>query len=244
MNSNGDSLVIRMGGESGEGIVTIGEVFVRIAARSGLEVFTFRTYPAEIMGGHVVYQARIGRDRVLSDGDEMDVLVALNEEGYQKHIEELRPGGTLVYDSSVVEPPDDGRAHYPVPVTRLSDELEFPRGKNLVMVGALVGLFGLPADRAKEVVVARLGKYRSLLPKNEASLAKGLEYVQEHYRDRLPPQLEPPDELTMERLVMTGNQAAALGALAAGCRFYAGYPITPATDIMEYMAQNMPALGG
>jgi 2-oxoglutarate ferredoxin oxidoreductase subunit alpha len=244
MRSNGDSLVIRMGGESGEGIVTIGEVFVRIAARSGLEVFTFRTYPAEIMGGHVVYQARIGRDRVLSDGDEMDVLVALNEEGYHKHIEELRPGGTLVYDSSVVEPPDDGRTHYPVPVTRLSDELEFPRGKNLIMVGALVGLFGLPAGRAEEVVTARLGKYQSLLPKNLASVAKGYEYVQQHYRDQLPHQLEPPEELPSERLVMTGNQAAALGALAAGCRFYAGYPITPATDIMEYMAQNMPALGG
>jgi 2-oxoglutarate ferredoxin oxidoreductase subunit alpha len=244
MSSNGDSLVIRMGGESGEGIVTIGEVFVRIAARSGLEVFTFRTYPAEIMGGHVVYQARIGPDRVLSDGDEMDVLVALNEEGYQKHIEELRPGGTLVYDSSVVEPPDDGRTHYPVPVTGLSDELEFSRGKNLIMVGALVGLFGLPVERANEVVAARLGKYQSLLPKNLASLAKGHEYVQQHYSDRRPPQLEPPKVLTSERLVMTGNQAAALGALAAGCRFYAGYPITPATDIMEYMAQNMPALGG
>jgi 2-oxoglutarate ferredoxin oxidoreductase subunit alpha len=90
------SFVIRIGGESGEGIVTIGEVFVRIAAFSGLEVFTFRTFPAEIMGGHVVYQARIGRERVLSQGDQMDVLVAMNQEGFENHIGELRPGGVLV----------------------------------------------------------------------------------------------------------------------------------------------------
>ena len=210
MSKNNDSLVIRMGGESGEGIVTIGEVFVRIAARSGLEVFTFRTYPAEIMGGHVVYQARIGQDRVLSDGDEIDALVALNEEGYEKHIGELRPDGTLIYDSGTVDPPADGRDHYPIPVTELSKQLDFPRGKNLVMVGALLGLFGLPLEQARQVVTARLGKYKSLLPKNLASLASGLYYVQKHHLDRLPPQMNPPEGEAPERLVMTGNQAAAL----------------------------------
>ena len=242
--SNGDSLVIRMGGESGEGIVTIGEVFVRIAARSGLEVFTFRTYPAEIMGGHVMYQARIGRSRVLSDGDEINALVALNEEGYEKHVDELKSGGTLIYDEGVVEPPEDGRTHYAIAVTAISQELEFPRGKNLVMVGALLGLFGLPLSRGKEVVTALLGKYKSLLPKNLESLERGYDYARTHFADRLPPQFDPPEGETPERLVMTGNQAAALGALAAGCRFFAGYPITPASGLMEFMAQNMPALGG
>jgi len=241
---NGDSLVIRMGGESGEGIVTIGEVLVRIAARAGLDVFTFRTYPAEIMGGHVVYQARIGRSRVLSDGDEMDALVALNKEGYEKHIHELRPGGTLIFDSNAVQPPADDRNHYPVPVTDLAQQLDFPRGKNLVMVGALVGLFGLPMEKAKDMVVDKLGKYKSLLPKNLESLQLGYQHVMEHFVDNLPPQLKPPAGDTPERLVMTGNPAAALGALAAGCRFYSGYPITPATGLMEYMAQNMPKLGG
>ncbi len=244
MSNKDKSLVIRMGGESGEGIVTIGEVLVRIAARSGLEVFTFRTYPAEIMGGHVVYQARIGEERVLSDGDEMDALVALNEEGYEKHIGELRPGGTLIYDNSAVQPPEGDQSRYAIPVSDLSKTLEFTRGKNLIMVGALVSLFGLPMQRAQEVVTARLGKYKSLLPKNLESLARGYDYVQEHYADRLPPQLQAPEGETPERLVMTGNQAAALGALAAGCRFYSGYPITPATSLMEFMAQNMPSLGG
>ncbi len=239
------SFVIRMGGESGEGIVTIGEVFVRIAAYSGLEVFTFRTFPAEIMGGHVMYQARIGQERVLSQGDQMDVLVAMNQEGYENHIDELRPGGALVYDSDVFTPPESGDfLLYAIPVTELSKEINFPRGKNLIMVGALGQLFGLPQDRSEQMVERRLGKYKSLLPLNLDSLRLGREYVQKHYPERPPYYLEPPKGETEERWVMTGNQATALGALAAGCRFYAGYPITPATSIMEFLSKEMPRLGG
>jgi len=241
---NGDSIVIRMGGESGEGIVTIGEIFVLVAARAGLEVFTFRTYPAEIMGGHVVYQARVGRNKVLSDGDDIDALVALNQEGYDQHIHELRPGGTLIYDSGELQPPDDGHVHYPVPVTEIAQQMQFMRGKNLVMVGSLLALFGLPLVKGNEVVEAKLGKYPALLPTNLDSLARGYQYVQEHYGERLPTTVGLPEGEREERLVISGNQAAAIGALAAGCRFYAGYPITPATTLMEFMAQQLPALGG
>ncbi len=94
-----------------------------------------------------MYQARIGRSRVLSDGDEMDALVALNQEGYDKHVHELRPGGILIFDNAEVEPPDDGRDHFPIPVTAISEQLEFSRGKNLVMVGS-AGWFFRPANRA------------------------------------------------------------------------------------------------
>ena len=239
------SFVIRIGGEAGEGIVTIGEVFVRIAAFAGLEVFTFRTFPAEIMGGHVMYQARIGSERVLSQGDRTDVLVAMNQEGYEAHIDELRPGGCLVYDSDVFSPPEPADcARYAIPVTQLSKELNFARGKNLIMVGALGQLFGLPLEKSEQMVERRLGKYKSLLPSNLDSLRRGREYVREHYVERPPCYLELPEGKAEERLVMTGNQATALGALAAGCRFYAGYPITPATSIMEFMAQELPRMGG
>ena len=90
-----NDIVIRIGGESGEGIVTIGEVFVRIAAFSGLEVYTFRTFPAEILGGHVIFQARIADRPVLSQGDDIEVLVSLNQEGYDNHISELKAGGVV-----------------------------------------------------------------------------------------------------------------------------------------------------
>jgi len=240
-----ESLVIRISGEAGEGIVTIGETLVRIAAFSGLEVFTFRTYPAEIIGGQVMYQARIGREHVLSMGDEVDILVAANQLGYDEQIGELRPGGLLVYDSDAVTPAEGGdHLSYGVPFTQLAREINFLRGRNLIVVGFLTSLMGLPLDRAEQMVRRRLGKYKELLPNNLEALHKGYTYHQEHFAERPEFQIHPPEDGGEERLVMTGAQAIALGALAAGCRFYAGYPITPATDIMEFLSKELPRMGG
>jgi 2-oxoglutarate ferredoxin oxidoreductase subunit alpha len=239
-------MVIRIGGESGEGIVTIGEIFVRIAAFSGLEVYTFRTFPAEILGGHVTFQARISDKPVLSQGDEIDVLVSLNQEGYDNHIDELRPGGVVLYDSTTAQPTKGGDDHllYAIPVDQLARSIDFIRGRNLVMIGAMVQLFGLPLDKAEQMVHRRLGRFKDVLPKNLASLDLGYSYAQENFTERPSMYLEPSREASREGLVMTGNQALALGAIAAGCRVYAGYPITPATDIMEFLAKELPKVGG
>ena len=243
-NKNNE-LVIHVGGESGEGIVTIGEIFTRIAAFTGLSVFTYRTFPAEILGGHVTYQARIGSEEVLSQGDVVDVLVAMNKEGYQNHVANLRPGGAIVYDSTALSLPEfSDRTLYPIPVTELAKELDFMRGKNLIMIGALVELFGLPLDRAEALVHKRLGRFKDLLPNNLASLNKGYKYASENYqRSSLSLDTEgvAADE---DRVILDGNQAVSMGALAAGCRFYSGYPITPATSIMEFMAGELPKFGG
>jgi 2-oxoglutarate ferredoxin oxidoreductase subunit alpha len=241
-----NDMVIRIGGESGEGIVTIGEIFVRIAAFSGLEVYTFRTFPAEILGGHVIFQARIADKPVLSQGDDIDVLISLNQEGYDRHVAELRPGGVVLYDSPGVKPAGDGGNHllYAIPVDELARSIDFTRGRNLVMIGAMVDLFGLPLDRAEQMVRRRLGRYQDLLPQNLRSLNLGYEYARDHFTQRPPVYLEPPVGEVKEGLVLTGNYALALGAIAAGCRVYAGYPITPATDIMEYLARELPRVGG
>ncbi len=243
-NKNNE-LVIHVGGESGEGIVTIGEIFTRIAAFTGLNVFTFRTFPAEILGGHVTYQARIGSGEVHSQGDVVDVLVAMNKEGYQNHVANLRPGGAIVYDSTAFTLPEfTDRTLYPIPVTELAKELDFMRGKNLIMIGALVELFGLPLDRAEKLVHKRLGRFQDLLPNNLASLKKGYAYASENYqRSALSLDTEG-ISANEDRVIVDGNQAIAMGALAAGCRFYAGYPITPATSIMEFMAGELPKFGG
>ncbi len=112
------------------------------------------------------------------------------------------------------------------------------------MIGAMVQLMGLPFSRAEQVVKRRLGRYPDLLPKNLESLAAGYDYALQQFTQRPPSYLVPPEGETEDRLVMTGNQAIAVGALAAGCRFYAGYPITPATDLMEFLAAELPKAGG
>jgi 2-oxoglutarate/2-oxoacid ferredoxin oxidoreductase subunit alpha len=239
-----NDLVIRIGGESGEGIVTIGEIFTHIAAFSGFEVFTFRTFPAEIMSGHVMFQARISPSEILSQGDMCDVLVVMNSESCEKHIGELRPGSILVYDSNATQPCADGYVAIPVPVTDLARGLNFMRGKNLIMIGVLVQLLGLPIENAEATVRRDMGRHAALLEQNMASFYCGVDYARQHFTEGVPVYLEAPTGIREKQLVLTGNQAIALGALAAGCEFFAGYPITPATDIMEYLASLLPKTGG
>ena len=244
MTERDPTVVVRFGGEAGEGTITLGELFTRTAARAGLEIYTLRTYPAEIKGGQVMFQTRLSAERVLSEGDACDVLVAMNHAGWEENYGELTPRGVVIYDEDAV--PDDAiqaRRSYLVPAAEIADRIDWQRGKNLVMVGALVWFFRLGLEVAEEVVRARMKRYADVLPNNLEALRAGYAYAQEHYPDPFPYGLTVPDDAP-ERLLLSGADALALGALEAGCRFYAGYPITPATPVMEAMAKHLPSFDG
>lgn len=241
-------VTLRIGGESGEGIVTTGEVLARIAAFAGLEVYTVRTIPAEIKGGHVMFQMRVGPEPVHSEGDALDILLAFNQEAYDNHHRELRQRGILVFDNNELQPPAvPGETQYALPLTQLSKSIDFFRGKNIVAIGALVKIFGLPYLKARTVVERQLGKRGGdLLAKNLQALELGYHYAEENITKEPPYNLGIPEgERGVDhRLVMSGNTALSIGALAAGCTFFAGYPITPASDIMEFLAAELPRVGG
>jgi 2-oxoglutarate ferredoxin oxidoreductase subunit alpha len=241
-------LVMRVGGESGEGVVTIGDIFARICAFTGMEVYTFQTFPAEILGGHVIYQVRLGERSLRSRGDRVDVLVTLNEEGFETHTSLLDPDGVLVYDSNELAVPEDLDVHcYGIPLSDLAKEMQFVgKGKNIIAIGALCSLFGLPLDLAEEMVRRRLGKRKDILPKNLEALGVGYRWVADNVTkvDTIDLGELAARGRTEDRLALTGNNAVAMGALAAGMRFYAGYPITPASDIMEFLAAQLPRANG
>jgi len=244
MTEHDETVVVRFGGEAGEGTITLGELFTRTAAREGLEIYTLRTYPAEIKGGQVMFQTRLGVDRVLSEGDMCDVLVAMNRAGWDENYTELGPRGVLIYDEGAVTADAvQARRSYQVPAAKIADRIDWQRGKNLVMVGALVWLFRLDLETAEAVVEARMKRYAKVLPNNLEALREGYAYAKEHYPDPFPYTLTL-HEIDEERLLLSGADALALGALEAGCRFYAGYPITPATPVMEAMAKHLPSFGG
>ncbi len=237
-------IVMRIAGESGEGVISAGDIFTLAAAHLGHNVLTFRTYPAEIKGGHNWYQVRVGPKQVLSMGEKLDVLVAFNAEGYQKHLNEMREGGVIIYDPDLVTPEPNGFTSYPIPLTKIArTELDYVRGKNLVVLGALSGLFGLEPGSLESVVRTRLGRRAELLEKNLNALQAGYDYVRENVEKVDPYELGESAD-SGKRLVMSGNDALVAGALYAGCRMYAGYPITPASDIMEALAKELPKLGG
>ncbi len=244
MTEHDNTVVVRIGGEAGEGTITLGELFTRTAARVGLEIYTLRTYPAEIKGGQVMFQTRLGVERVLSEGDACDVLVAMNRAGWEENHTEMGPDGVLIHDEDAV--PDEAlqaRQTYLVPAAKIADRIDWQRGKNLVMVGALIWFFRLDVETAEAVVKARMKRYADVLPNNLEALREGYAYAKQHYSDPFPYVLTLPDE-PEERLLLSGADALALGALEAGCRFYAGYPITPATPVMEAMAKHLPSFDG
>lgn len=237
-----EDLVIRVAGESGDGSTATGEMLAQAAARSGLHVFTFRTTPAEIKGGPVMFQVRASNAPVRSMGDFVDVLFAFNQEAWDLHHSALAANGVLLYDSEEFTPPEDYRGiAYPVPIGKIAHDVGNRRGKNVTALAVAATLFGLGLNKLEDIVRAKLGKKADLLASNLAALEAGITHAQS---------IQKVDSFWMEsagerhRYVMTGNQAIVAGALHAGIGFFAGYPITPASEIMEGLASTLPKIGG
>lgn len=243
-----NEVTIRIGGESGEGTISGGDLLALAAARWGYHVYTFRTFPAEILGGPCLFQVRISSDHpVKSMGDCADVLVCLNKEAYDRSVHELRHGGVLIYDPSDFTPEAGDFITYAIPFNEIArKQVQLFQTKNMVMLGALSGLFGPPLEAIYQVVESKLSKSRKanpiLMEKNTLALQIARDYVTQTLTKRDPYQLGTAEKA--DRLVMNGNQSLVAGALAAQCMFYAGYPITPASDIMESLAKELPLIGG
>jgi 2-oxoglutarate/2-oxoacid ferredoxin oxidoreductase subunit alpha len=243
-----DDLVIRVAGEAGEGVLSTGQLILLAAARAGYGVITDSVPPAEIKGGHSLFQIRLSPRRLHSRGDVVDILLAFNQEAYDRNIRELREGGLLVYDSSEFAPPENPGTYqqHALPLTDIAKkEIQFELGKNVVAVGAISALFGLDPEYIRTLLHQRFArKGEDILNKNYKALEAGIGYVERNIPERGALQVKPGAADGISRIVVAGNQAIAMGALAAGCRVYAGYPITPATDIMEFLAAELPKVGG
>ncbi len=245
-----ESLTLRIGGEGGEGVISCGEILTRSAARSGYHAFTYRTYPAEIRGGLSMFQLRVDSKAVLSAGDKLDVLVAFNQEALDNYLSDVRSTGVVLYDPASCPETGALRSYdsYEVPLNEICKEAtESIRGKNVVAMGVLGYLLSIPMEKAAATVKQQFAKKGSkIVGSNTLALVAGYQYASEKLAlDRLsslPPKGK--NNGVGERLILSGNQAVAMGALAAGVRFCGGYPITPATPIFEFMARELPRFGG
>ncbi len=242
--------VIGLGGESGEGVVLAGDFLNVAAARMNVHSSSFRTFPAEARGGPSVVKLRLCRDHVYSLGDEYDVLLAFNEDAYALHGPDLARGGVLVIDGDPANPAQSRHPEladnivYHIPMERLAKEqVGELKAKNMVAVGTMAALFGFSKELIEKNMNERFGKHgEKLLADNLKGFQVGYEYATTQVKKTDPFQLKA--EQGDGFLVLSGNEAIALGALYAGCRFVASYPITPASEIMEIMANELPRVGG
>lgn len=242
-----NEVTIRIGGESGEGTISGGDILALGAARWGYHVYTFRTFPAEILGGPCMFQVRIGNQPIKSMGDFADVLICLNKEAYDRNVHDLHHGGVLIYDPSDFTPDAGDFIAYAIPFNELArKEVQLFQTKNMVMLGTIATLFGLPLEAITQVVESKLSKSRKsnpiLMEKNMLALEVARRYITERINKRDPYMLGSVEKA--DRVVLNGNQAVVAGALAAQCQYFSGYPITPASDIMEGLAKELPQVGG
>ena len=244
--------VIRLAGNSQDGIQSAGAFLARLAGRSAQDVMTYMTIPATISGGPSIFQVRIGTGEVLSAGDEADFLVAFYQHSYQDHIGFLKEGGVLLYDSDNVEPNlDDKRFVYVgVPITGLTVEAlggtAKDKGKNIFVLGLISKIFNLDVEKLKAVITEKFsGKNQSIANTALMAFQAGYGYpVGKVLTHQYKFEAHVPKEGDRAQITMDGNQALAYGLIAAGVRYGAGYPITPWSSVMEILRGELPKYGG
>lgn len=237
-------ILVRIGGEGGEGVISCGEMLTTALARSAYDVYTFRTYPAEIKGGPAMFQVRTSDEAVLSQGKSADVLITFNEEAFTLHGNSIKPDGLLVYDPGHYRP-EGSYECYAVPLDQITvDVVKSKLGKNVVALGVISRILGLSVDLLEKMVTDRFRKKGEIvINKNLEALRAGYSYVDQHPFKKALPTFEA-RQSAVKKIVMSGNEALSTGAIAAGCRYFGGYPITPASDILEFMDRELPKFGG
>jgi len=236
--------VARFAGEGGQGMVTSAEGLAQAASQVGYHVLTFSTFPSQILGGPTFAQVRIGATPILSPGDELDVLVAFNREAYNNHRDELRNGGVIIYNSEDFQLEEDSHS-LGMAFSALAKSTGNARAENMIVIGAFAQLVGMPQEFLEKFVVARFTRGRpgddEIIRSNIQALGLGREEVSKSgFSVGVLPEPSKPD---FPQVLLKGNEAASLGALAAGLDVYIGYPISPATPFLTFMERNLVGTG-
>ena len=236
--------VVRFAGEGGQGVVTSAEGFAQANAQVGYHVQTFSTFPSQIRGGPTWTQTRISTQPVLSSGDELDVLVAFNEYAYETHRAEVAETGVIIYNSEEFELEPDGKS-FGMRFDELARSTGNTRAANMVVMGALAYLVGIPQQILEDFVTKRFTRGRpndqQIIESNHVALGLGRAEAEKsgfslgELADSIPPE--------GEQVLINGNVALGLGAMVAGVDVYVGYPISPATSLLVWMEGNLPASG-
>ncbi len=237
-------ITLQLAGESGEGVISGGDILTAGAGRTGYWALTFRTYPSEIKGGPCMFQVRIGESPVDSIGNQTDLLVCFNQEGFDLQHGTVGPEGIIIADaeSCKVTSEFESRSHE-APLSGIAEEASGSRrGKNMVAVGLVCGLLDLDTEKIEELILKRYAHKGDVGEANIRSLKAGEAFAHATLPDVC--HLNPPQPADRERILLSGNQAIVAGALHAGLKYFAGYPITPASDILESLAARLPGFGG
>ncbi|RKY51494.1 MAG: 2-oxoacid:acceptor oxidoreductase subunit alpha [Candidatus Neomarinimicrobiota bacterium] len=253
MARNNNNIVIGIAGSGGDGVISAGEILVNAASSDGLFVFMLKSYGAQIRGGESSVRVRMSSEPVATQGDKLDILVVFSWKDFLKFQSEMLLEDHVVILSDLEDsfpeenipiPADKLKNWYKVPFNQLAtDAAGTSLAKNIAMLGVISELFNLPKTALEKSIKKKFGgKRKDIVEMNLNALKAGRDYVKKD--------IEKKDSVLFEytpgepRIVMEGNEATAFGALYAGVEFYAGYPITPSTEIMHWLSVYLPRYNG
>ncbi len=232
------SINVRIAGANGDGVESSGTLLLKVAANDGLQVFGYRGYQSIIRGGHVWFQVRVGdgAERLLSHGEGIDVLVALNQDAIKNQRSHLNAGASIIYDPTKINVQEIDPATYkllPIPLLDIAvKESGDPIMRNTVAIGAVIKLIGINMSVFEDVIKRMFGRKGDAVVKSNVSVAskgyshEGISTVYSLKSDG------------KARYTMDGNTALAIGAYASDCKFYSAYPMTPASGILHWFAAH------
>lgn len=249
MSNTNNRLVIKLAGSAGQGIKTAGLIIARALKRSGYMTFGYTEYPSLIRGGHNVYQIEVYDQELTSVSKETDILVALDQPSIGLHYEEMPKGGAIIFDENTIKIAEDlstkltekGINLFPI---KLLEVAKNSGGnvlmKNTVALGALWKLLGIDPEHVKALIAETYNKSQEMVDLNIKCLEAGYEAVSgnETYGTNLTANPEFKDNM-----IIAGNEAIAMAAIASGVRLYSSYPMTPASSILTYLAEEGPKFG-
>ncbi|MGC8657930.1 MAG: 2-oxoacid:acceptor oxidoreductase subunit alpha [Desulfomonilaceae bacterium] len=249
---------IEVCGMAGDGTIAAGGLINEAMSHGGFSVMGFDSYPAEIRGfGRCVTNSRIGSDAIVALGEQTHALISLNDEQSRSRAPYLADHGLVFFDSNPpsyvpeeksllsVLPPS--AQVFGIPFGNLASEVSgSTRGRNLTALGGLAAVTGIDPELFREVIRTKFGsKGERIVNINIASFDAGYRYSLDKFKDRLLSLFSQPKKVEgPQRVMLSGNLAIGMAALDSGLKLYFGYPITPATPIMEYLAKTLPENGG
>ncbi|MCS4486321.1 2-oxoacid:acceptor oxidoreductase subunit alpha [Staphylococcus americanisciuri] len=236
----------KVGGQQGEGIESTGEIFATAMNRKGYYLYGYRHFSSRIKGGHTNNKIRVSTTPVHAISDDLDILVAFDQETIELNHQEMREDSVILADSKAKpEKPEDCKAQLIVmPFTAVAKELGTTLMKNMVAIGATAALMSLDKTPFEDLITNMFEKKGDkVVDLNIQALHEGYRLMQDELSN-IKGDFDLVESDSVPHLYMIGNDAIGLGAIAGGSRFMAAYPITPASEIMEYMIEHLPEVGG
>src|SRR5213592_5006128 len=236
------TFAIGIGGAAGQGVATPGDIFAKIFSRRGLHLNAYNAYQSIICRGHTLLTIRTGTEKVTNMGDRLDLLIPLNQDTMDRHLQLLTAGAACIYNADAIKPGTaaSGVQLCPLPVSELADITRNKVAQNTLALGAGLHMMGIGFPALEEALREQFKKKGEAVVAENVGVARaGYDYAAAHFQAFA----NPLPKREKRYAVLSGNTAMAMGGAAAGVKFYCAYPMSPSTGVLHWMAAHARKAG-